>query len=392
MSVRRLDPVQPPEFEFTPGNLAWADEQINKYPDGKAASAVIPLLWRAQEQNGGWLPEPAIRYVADKLGMAQIRVLEVATFYTMFNLSPVGKYFIQLCGTTPCMLRGSDDIKAVCKEMIGPERAVSEDGLFSWLEVECLGACCNAPMVQINKYFFEDLDAENFRDLLSALKEGRDVKVGPQIARPFSGPATGLTALTSVSPSAAGAQPQAVISAEELANWEYTVTPAFASKAPQTNGSALGGDTSEPVSAPEPESASPLTLASTGSDAVAPQAEESSGAAEEVPTGDAAPADGGGDIGSRPVALDGARDGGADDLKRISGVGPKLEGTLNSLGIFHFDQIAVWTKDNIDWMDDYLSFKGRIERDDWIGQARILAEGGETEFAARYDDENEGDA
>jgi NADH-quinone oxidoreductase subunit E len=191
MSVRRLDPDQPATFEFTNENLAWAKEQIAKFPEGKQWSAVIPLLWRAQEQSGGWLPEPAIRVVGEMLDMPYIRVYEIATFYTMFNLSPVGTYFVQLCGTTPCMLRGSEELKAVCRKMIGPERKVSADGLFSWLEVECLGACVNAPMVQINKDYFEDLTPDSFTTLLTKLKAGVGVKPGPQSNRQFSAPASG---------------------------------------------------------------------------------------------------------------------------------------------------------------------------------------------------------
>jgi NADH-quinone oxidoreductase subunit E len=191
MSVRRLDPNQPATFEFTQENLAWAKKEIAKFPEGKQWSAVIPLLWRAQEQNGGWLPEPAIRAVGEMLDMPYIRVYEIATFYTMFNLSPVGTYFIQLCGTTPCMLRGAEELKAVCRKMIGPERKVSADGLFSWLEVECLGACVNAPMVQINKDYFEDLTPDSFTTLLTKLKAGVGVKPGPQSNRQFSAPASG---------------------------------------------------------------------------------------------------------------------------------------------------------------------------------------------------------
>lgn len=198
MSVRRLDPNQPDSFEFTAENKAWAEGQIKKYPDGRQASAIISLLWRAQKQAGGWLPEPAIRYIADYLDMPHMRAMEVATFYTMFNLSPVGEHFVQLCGTTPCWLRGADDLKAVCKKMIGEERQLSSDGKLSWMEVECLGACANAPMVQINDDFYEDLDAENFEKLLTDLKEGRPVKIGPQSDRKGSEPAGELTSLTEV--------------------------------------------------------------------------------------------------------------------------------------------------------------------------------------------------
>jgi NADH-quinone oxidoreductase subunit E len=196
MSVRRLAEKQPESFEFTPENRAWLDAQIAKYPPGRQASAVIPALWQAQKQHDYWLPQKAIEQVADLLGMPYIRVLEIATFYTMFNLEPVGKYFIQLCGTTPCMLRGSDDLIRICEERIGEQRHVTDDGLFSWLEVECLGACCNAPMVQINDDYFEDLDAANFTKLLDDLAAGRPVHIGPQNGRLRSEPLGGLTALT----------------------------------------------------------------------------------------------------------------------------------------------------------------------------------------------------
>jgi len=191
MSVRRLDPNQPASFEFTPENEAWAKQQITKYPEGRQWSAVIPLLWRAQEQSNGWLPEPAIRYIADMLEMPYIRTYEIATFYTMFNLSPIGEYHVQLCGTTPCMLRGSEELKAICEEMIGPVNTMTEDGLFSWVEVECLGACVNAPMVQINKDYFEDLTPDIFRNILQKLKTGVAVRPGPQVNRQFSAPASG---------------------------------------------------------------------------------------------------------------------------------------------------------------------------------------------------------
>ncbi|MEQ8281182.1 MAG: NADH-quinone oxidoreductase subunit NuoE [Parvibaculum sp.] len=197
MSVRRLDPKQPADFAFTPENVEWAKAQIAKYPEGKQASAIIPLFWRAQEQHDGWLPEPAIRYVAEMLGMDYIRALEVATFYTMFNLSPVGEHYVQLCGTTPCWLRGADELKEVCRKHIGPEGKVSADGKLSWLEVECLGACVNAPMVQINADFYEDLDAAGLERILADLRAGKDVKPGPQSARHSSEPLGGLTSLTS---------------------------------------------------------------------------------------------------------------------------------------------------------------------------------------------------
>ncbi len=197
MSVRRLADKQPESFDFTPENRAWVDKQIAKYPAGRQASAVIPMLWKAQAQHDYWLPRAAIEKVAEILDMPVIRVLEVATFYTMFNLEPVGKYFIQMCGTTPCLLAGSDDIKAVLQKRVGEQRKVTPDGLFSWLEVECLGACCNAPMVQINDDYFEDLTTENFNKLLDDLAAGNPVNIGSQTGRLTSEPQGGLTSLDS---------------------------------------------------------------------------------------------------------------------------------------------------------------------------------------------------
>src|SRR5271169_464403 len=198
MSVRRLAEIQPDSFEFTSNNEAWARQEIAKYPPGRQASAVLALLWRAQQQNGYWLPRPAIEKVAEMLAMPFMRVLEVATFYTMFNLSPVGRHYVQLCGTTPCMLRGAEAIKTVCRSRIGEERRVSADGKFSWVEVECLGACCNAPMVQINEDYYEDLTPENFAALLDDLAAGRPVRVGSQTGRVGSEPEGRLTTLTTL--------------------------------------------------------------------------------------------------------------------------------------------------------------------------------------------------
>ncbi len=198
MSVRRLDPVQPDSFAFTADNLAWAKKAIGNYPAGKQASAVLPILWRAQEQNDGWITKPAIEYVATMLDMAFIRVLEVATFYTMFQLSPVGKKaHIQVCGTTPCMLRGAEDLKKVCQRKIHHDpHHLSQDGDFSWEEVECLGACVNAPMVQIFKDTYEDLTPASLEKLIDDLASGRPVRPGPQIKRHLSAPEGGATTLT----------------------------------------------------------------------------------------------------------------------------------------------------------------------------------------------------
>jgi len=200
MAVRRLaaPSLQPKSFAFSADNLAWAEKEMTKYPEGRQASAVVALLWRAQAQTGGWLPEVAIRYVADFLGMAQIRVLEIATFYTMFNLEPVGRFYVQVCGTTPCMLRGAEDLKALCRKRIGEAGRLSPDGVFSWTEVECLGACVNAPMLQINEDNYEDLTPEILNRIFDDLAAGRTPEPGPQIDRQCSAPVGGPTTLTTL--------------------------------------------------------------------------------------------------------------------------------------------------------------------------------------------------
>jgi NADH-quinone oxidoreductase subunit E len=199
MSVRRLAPpeLQPKEFAFTAENRAWAERQISKYPPGRQQSAIIPLLWRAQEQHGGWLPEAAIRHVSEMLGMAHIRGLEIATFYTMFLLEPCGKKaHVQVCGTTPCLLRGAAAILDVCHRRIHPEQHhVSADGDFSWEEVECLGACVNAPMVLIWNDTYEDLTRDSFERVLDEFAAGRRPTPGPQVDRQWAAPVGGPTTL-----------------------------------------------------------------------------------------------------------------------------------------------------------------------------------------------------
>jgi NADH-quinone oxidoreductase subunit E len=198
MAVRRLadSAVQPQSFTFTVENLDWAKGEIAKYPEGRQRSAIIALLWRAQEQAGGWLPQKAIEHVAEVLGMPNIRALEVATFYTMFNLAPVGRAHVQLCGTTPCVLRGADKLIKLCHERIGEPLEVTADGKLSWIEVECLGACVNAPVAQINYDYYEDLTSETFSKILDDLAAGKPVKPGPQVARQLSAPSGGPTTLT----------------------------------------------------------------------------------------------------------------------------------------------------------------------------------------------------
>jgi len=198
MSLRRLAPpeMQPASFAFSAENAQWADATIAKYPQGRQASAVISLLWRGQEQEG-WVSHPMIESVARMLSMPFIRVLEVATFYTMFNLEPVGTYLVQVCTTTPCWLRGSDAVVAACKKHIHPhQHTVSEDGKFSWMEVECLGACVNAPMLQIGSDFYEDIDGPVTEQMIANLRAGKPIKPGPQNGRRISSePEGGATTL-----------------------------------------------------------------------------------------------------------------------------------------------------------------------------------------------------
>jgi len=195
--LRRLHAEQPAAFAFTPANHAWAQQQIAKYPPGRQASAIIPLLWRAQEQEG-WLTRPAIEHVADMLGLAYIRALEVATFYFMFHLQPVGSLaHVQVCGTLSCMLMGAEDLIAVCERRIAHHHHdLSADGRFSWEEVECLGSCANAPMVQIGKDYYEDLTPEKLDWLLDEFSAGRVPVPGPQNGRYAAEPLKGLTSLT----------------------------------------------------------------------------------------------------------------------------------------------------------------------------------------------------
>jgi NADH-quinone oxidoreductase subunit E len=199
MSDRQFAPdeLQPDSFAFDEEHLALAKYQIAKYPEGRQQSAVIALLDLAQRQNGGWVPTAAIRHIAEMLGMPEIRAFEVATFYTMFNLAPVGRHLVQVCRTTPCWLRGSDDLTNACRKHLGTELGeTTEDGEFTVVEVECLGACVNAPMVQINDHYYEDLDAGRMTDLLDALKAGDEVKIGTQEPkRQYSAPVGGPTTL-----------------------------------------------------------------------------------------------------------------------------------------------------------------------------------------------------
>ena len=378
MSVRRLDPNQPEDFVFTAENLAWAQTQIAKYPAGRQASAILPLLWQAQKQAGGWLPEPAIRYVAELLEMPHVRAYEIATFYTMFNLSPVGENYVQLCGTTPCMLQGAEGLKEVCRKRIGPEGQMSADGKFSWLEVECLGACVNAPMVQINDDYYEDLTPESFEAILDALAEGREVATGTHVDRQFSAPVGGLTTLSDPSlydGSAGGWRGKgnlAELQGRAAASDMDEHSPLAESGAKFEKGAAespTAGEASAAVNAAQ-QSAAGAAGSTPDSESAEAAAEAAADDPEAKARADAA--------GSQPPAHDPVDATEQDDLKRISGVGPKIEGILHRLGIYTFAQIAAWTPENVAWVDNYLSFKGRIGREDWIAQAKDLSAGAST--------------
>jgi NADH-quinone oxidoreductase subunit E len=268
VSVRRLHAIQPDSFAFNAENMAWAKQTIAKYPPGKQASAVIPLLWRAQEQNDNWVSKPVIEYVADMLDMSYIRVLEVATFYTMFQLQPVGKVaHIQVCGTTPCMLRGAEEIKKVCQNRIHHEQHhISEDGKFSWEEVECLGACVNAPMVQIFKDTYEDLTPASFETLIDDLAAGRKVKVGPQIDRHMAAPVGGPTTLI---------EPSLYEGNRTFTRVEAPPPPPPAPAAASPSGVSVPAGTPAPAAtAPKPEDIRPPTPASAATDAQKAAAEK----------------------------------------------------------------------------------------------------------------------
>ena len=389
--LRRLHPEQPDSFAFTPDNQAWAEAQITKYPEGRQASAIIPLLWRAQEQEG-WLSRPAIEHIAEMLDLAYIRALEVATFYFMFQLQPVGSVaHIQICGTTSCMICGAEDLVAVCKEKIAAKpHDLSADGKFSWEEVECLGACANAPMAQIGKDYYEDLTTERMAQIIDELATGKVPTPGPQNGRYAAEPLSGLSSLSEYD----SGKPQYNASVQLASDIGDTVkridggevpllTPWLGGGKPAANRSAKPAAQSNPAAAAKPSA--PTKDAAPAKPAAKPKtkaakADKNVDAAKNVDTAKTAAAAG---AESKPETLTAARDGKADDLKMIKGVGPKLEQTLNELGFYHFDQIAAWTATEVAWVDSRLKFKGRIERDGWIDQAASLAGGGDTEFSQR---------
>ena len=362
--LRRLHHEQPEGFAFSPANQKWAEAQITKYPEGRQASAIIPLLWRAQEQEG-WLSRPAIEHVADMLGMDYIRALEVATFYFMFQLQPVGEVaHIQVCGTLSCMICGAEDLMAVLKQKVAEHpHILSADGKFSWEEVECLGSCSNAPMAQIGKDYYEDLTPEKLSEIIDELAAGRVPVPGPQNGRYAAEPLSGLTSLTQYD----SGKTQYNASAQLAADLGETVKRIDGTEVPVTtpwlDARARGGAKAKPKKAAKAAAkpaAKPKPVKSV-------KAEPAAAAVAEV----------------QPEVLSAPRGDGADDLKLIGGVGPKLEGVLNELGFWHFDQIAKWTEAEVAWVDSRLKFKGRIARDGWIDQAKTLAAGGETEFSRK---------
>ncbi|WP_273792491.1 NADH-quinone oxidoreductase subunit E [Brucella anthropi] len=376
MSVRRLadDAVQPAAFAFSAENEAWAHKTIAKFPEGRQQSAVIPLLMRAQEQDG-WVTKAAIEHVAGMLDMPLIRVLEVATFYTQFQLKPVGtRAHIQVCGTTPCMLRGSEALMDVCRHKINHDPfELNAEGTLSWEEVECQGACANAPMVMIFKDAYEDLTPERLAEIIDAFEAGKGdtVKPGPQIDRVTSEPLGGLTALTEdldykkvgleTRKASDAAAAKAKAEADEKAKAEA------AAKAAEEAKSVAPSNAAKPVTnAPETDPA-----LKTPSDVKVSKSAEKAASVDTKQNFKL-------DDKNRPVAME--RPEAVDDLKLISGVGPKIEETLHELGIFTFKQVASWKKAEREWVDGYLSFHGRIEREDWVKQAKALAKGGVEEY------------
>jgi len=378
MSVRRLadEAVQPAKFAFTRENAAWAKKRIALYPKGRQQSAVIPLLMRAQDQDG-WVSRMAIEEVAKMLGMAYIRVLEVATFYTQFQLQPVGtRAHVQVCGTTPCMLRGAGDLISVCQSKIHHEgHHLNEDGTLSWEEVECQGACVNAPMVAIGHDTYEDLTAERLEEIIDAFAEGKGdtIQPGPQNGRAFSAPASGFTSLTT-SPKRDTKKTGAPAKAQTA------TTPGRMRTVPVEAAPAVNGpDNGAKVSTAKAESARKTTARKANANGEPNRAARPTAVGAESEAGKI---DGGAAV-DKPdtgAPLFEAPQGSADDLKLISGVGPALERKLNALGITQYAQVAAFQQADIARVDDALSFRGRINRDNWVKQAEALAKGGVEEY------------
>ena len=319
--LRRLHEEQPTFFSFTTKNKVWAEAQIKKYPQGREASAIIPLLWRAQEQEG-WLSKPAIEYVADLLGMAHMRALEVATFYFMFHLKPVGRVaHFQICGTLSCMLCGAEDLIGVCKEKISPNpHELSSDGNFSWEEVECLGACSNAPMAQIGKDYFEDLSKDTFAQIIEDLAVEKLPTPGPQNGRFASEPINGLTSLMEY----------------ESGRTRFNGSVQMADDLKDTIKRIDGGET-------------PL---------VTPWLEDTKKTTERLPT-------------KKPKTFKAPKKAVSEDLSRLVGLGEKAKSALNRLGIFYISQLSSWSAGEINWVYSNLSGAVSLNRlKNFVEQAR----------------------
>ncbi|CAN7458089.1 hypothetical protein ASC89_07740 [Devosia sp. Root413D1] len=415
MSVRRLadEAVQPTTFAFTKENQAWAEKKMAEYPPGRQQSAVIPVLFRAQEQQG-WVSRAAIEAVGKLLEMPYIRVLEVATFYTQFLLQPVGtRAHIQVCGTTPCMLRGAEDIRHICERRINHNPfETNAEGTLSWEEVECLGACVNAPLVMVGSDTYEDLTVESFEAILDkfAAGKGSDVKPGPQVARQFAAAEGGQTTLLEKPtakrtykpfpppPAAPATAPGAAAPAAPAA-----AAPAPAAAAPTAAGrkNTTTEETAPALKSPSPEKVSTATAEAerkaankaAKADGTPNRAMRETATGAESPAGkiDAGKTDTKAKRAPAPAtAVSPSEDGGAklfqapagtpDDLKLISGVGPVLEGKLNAIGITTWAQVAGLKKADIAKLEDHLAFPGRVARDEWIKQAKALAKGGVEEY------------
>jgi NADH-quinone oxidoreductase subunit E len=332
-----------------------------------------------------------MEHIADMLGMAHIRAYEVASFYFMFQLQPVGSLaHVQVCGTTSCMICGAEDLIGVCRDKIAPEaHQLSADGKFSWEEVECLGACANAPMAQIGKDYYENLTAERFAEILDEFAAGRVPVPGPQNGRYAAEPLSGLTSLTKYD-SGRTKYNASVQLATDLGDTvkriDGTEVPLLTPWAPDAVHAPTPAPEPTPAPANQPQAAVAEETVVKPSTPLPGQAELAArkgtwkyqgkyqGDAPQAVAGEA----------GKPEMLDAPRDGKADDLKMIKGIGPKLEGVLNGLGIWHFDQIAAWGADEVAWADQNLvGFKGRVSRDGWVEQAAALAKGLETEFSKR---------
>ena len=380
MSVRRLadDAIQPAAFAFSAENQVWAEGVIARYPTGRQQSAVIPILWRAQEQEG-WVTRAAIEAVAKMLGMAYIRVLEVATFYTQFLLKPVGsEAHIIVCGTTPCMLRGAGDLIDVCRHRIAHDPLdLSADGKLSWEEAECMGACVNAPMIGIGNDTYEDLTVERFEEIIEAFRSGI-VDEGEH--RPGTGQTTLTEPPTAARTYKAFPPPPAPPAAQ---------APAPAAAAPEPTNKGKGSETAE-ESAPalkEPAGGPKVSEAKAEGERAKANAEagangEPNRAMREDATGAESPAGkvDGGKSTRTPRRLFDAPAGAPDDLKLIMGIGPVLEQTLNAIGITTWRQVAALTPEQIDAVESEAGFKGRIARNNWLQQAEVLARGGVDEY------------